>query len=226
MADFSLAPNLTLIFGRKGSGKTSMAFRYLLNRATPQPGNDDPAACTFIFDYKLEAAERLGVTPCTTERQCYDALAGRLVVFYPRPMFPPVAGENFEGADCRALRWFAQFVLGVSRGGTGRKVLMIDELRRFIPSRSDMIPLEIDQLFREGRIENIELVLSTQYPRDFAKTIREEVTEWICFNINEPDNLDAVRPYFPGVDVAATLARGEFVAYNRESGGQMRGKLF
>ena len=103
---------------------------------------------------------------------------------------------------------------------------MIDELRRFIPSRSDLIPLEVDQLFREGRIENIELVLSTQYPRDFAKTIREEVTEWICFNINEPDNLDAVRPYFPGVDVAATLQRGEFVAYNRESGAQLRGKLF
>jgi hypothetical protein len=226
MSDFSLSPNLTLLAGRKGTGKTSMALLLLLNRMTPQPANPDPAVCTFIFDYKLEISQRLGVTPCTTERQCYEALASRLVILNPRPMFPPNANENFDAADARAFRWFCSFVLDVSRRGPGRKVFFVDEMRRFVPARSDLIPLEVDQLFREGRIENIEMVLATQYPRDYAKTIREEVTEWILFNVNEPDNLDAVRPYFPAVDAVANLPRGEFIAFNRESGAVRRGRLF
>jgi DNA helicase HerA-like ATPase len=226
MPDYSLSPNLALVFGRKGSGKTSFVLRYLVNRMSPQPANDSPAACTFIFDYKLEASQRLGVKACTTERQCRDAIADRLVIVNPRPMFPPLPGENFQGADARAFRWFCHFVMEAGRSGPGRKVVLIDEMRRFIPSRSDLIPLEVDQLFREGRIENIELVLSTQQPRDFAKSIREEVTEWVCFNINEPDNLDAVRPYFSGVDAVTGLQRGEFIAFNRESGAVMRSRIF
>ena len=39
-------------------------------------------------------------------------------------------------------------------------------------------------------------------------------------------SLDAVRPYFSGVDVAAGLPKGEFVAFNRDSGATLRGKLF
>jgi hypothetical protein len=38
--------------------------------------------------------------------------------------------------------------------------------------------------------------------------------------------LDAVRPYFRGVDRVADLPRGSFIAYNRESGAELCGKLF
>ncbi len=113
-----------------------------------------------------------------------------------------------------------------ARTGTGNKVFFVDEMRRFIPSRSDLIPVQVDQIFREGRTVGIETVLATQYPRDFSKTIREEVTEWVCFNINEPDNLDAVRPYFSGVDRVTALRPGEYIAFNRNSGGESAGKMF
>jgi hypothetical protein len=56
--------------------------------------------------------------------------------------------------------------------------------------------------------------------------LRAEVTEWVCFSMMAPAELDAVRPYFSGVDAAATLPRGEFISYNVESGATLRGKLF
>jgi DNA helicase HerA-like ATPase len=226
MPDYSLDPRSTLVFGRKGTGKSSFAFRYLLNRATEQPGNDAPAGCTFIFDYKLEAHERLGLPLCGTAAQCEAALATRWVCFNPRVMFPPSAKENFDQSDARAFRWFCHWLFQVCQRGPGNKVLFVDEMRRFVPSRSDLVPWEVDQIFREGRAVGLETVLATQYPRDYSKNIREEVSEWVCFNINEPDNLEAVRPYFPTVDRVASLPRGSYLAYNRESGAELAGKLF
>ena len=56
--------------------------------------------------------------------------------------------------------------------------------------------------------------------------IRAGVTEWVLFNCSEPDDFDVIRPYFKGVDVLPTLARGEFIAVNRDGGATMRGKIF
>jgi len=52
------------------------------------------------------------------------------------------------------------------------------------------------------------------------------VTEWVCFNTIEPGELDAVRPYFRGVDQVAGLPKGSFIGYNRESGEELAGRLF
>ncbi|MGH7940617.1 MAG: hypothetical protein ACREFR_06050 [Limisphaerales bacterium] len=53
-----------------------------------------------------------------------------------------------------------------------------------------------------------------------------QATESVAFYTREPAELDAIRPYWSGVDQASTLARGEFIAVNRESGGTLRGKMF
>ena len=44
--------------------------------------------------------------------------------------------------------------------------------------------------------------------------------------MDEPGELDAVRPYFRGVDRVAQLPRGSFIAYNRARGADVEGKLF
>ncbi|MGH7939450.1 MAG: hypothetical protein ACREE6_09275 [Limisphaerales bacterium] len=60
----------------------------------------------------------------------------------------------------------------------------------------------------------------------YHRDLRAEVTEWICFSTDEPGDLDAVRPYFSGVDRVAQLPRGSFIAYNRDSGAELAGRLF
>ncbi|MGH7941581.1 MAG: hypothetical protein ACREFR_10980 [Limisphaerales bacterium] len=57
-------------------------------------------------------------------------------------------------------------------------------------------------------------------------TIRRLRNGSCAFNTVEPAELDAIRPYWSGVDEAARLPRGEFIAVNRDSGGKLRGRLF
>ncbi len=216
MPDYSLPPCVTLVFGRQGCGKSSFAFLYLLNRATEQPANDNPATCIFIFDWKMEASQRLGLTPCGTLAQCEAAVTTRWVVFNPFVMF----GEDLKGA----FKWFCQWAFEVSRRGAGKKIFFVDELWRFVDRYN--LPAELQRVARMGRAENLELFTATQHPRDYHADLRAEVTEWVCFNMMAPAELDAVRPYFAGVDAAATLPRGEFISFNVESGAELRGKLF
>lgn len=216
MPDYSLPPCVTLVFGRSGSGKTTFAFLYLLNRACEQFANDAPAVCTFIFDWKLEASQRLGLPVAGTLAQCEAALATRWVCFNPAVMF--------QERQRDAFRWFCQWLFEVSKRGPGKKVFFVDELWRFVDAQS--LPAELERVARMGRAENLELLTATQHPRDYHRDIRAEVTEWVCFSMTEPGELDAVRPYFRGVDRVAALQRGEFIAYNRESGAELQGRVF
>jgi hypothetical protein len=216
MPDYSRPPCVTLCFGGSGSGKSTFAFRYLLNRLTEQPANTEPAAAVFVFDWKLEAAHRLGLPVCGTETQCAAALASRVVCFNPAIMFD----ANQKGA----LRWFCHWAFEVSRRGPGKKILFIDELWRFVDAHS--LPTELERVARMGRAEGLELLTATQHPRDYHRDLRAEVTEWVCFNTVEPGELDAVRPYFRGVDRVASLKRGEFIAYHRETGEELAGWVF
>jgi hypothetical protein len=139
-------------------------------------------------------------------------------------MFQPEEGQ--EPADKRAFRWFCAWVFDVARRGPGKKIFFADELAQFVENRADRLPMELETIARQGRTENLELLSSTQFPKDYARPIRAAVTEWVCFSTDEPDDLDAVRPYFRGVDAVAGLPRGQFIAYNRESGTELAGKLF
>jgi hypothetical protein len=42
----------------------------------------------------------------------------------------------------------------------------------------------------------------------------------------EPADLDAVRPYYPNVDKVAALPKGSFLAYNRDTGAELAGRVF
>ncbi|MEI6197377.1 MAG: hypothetical protein WCS42_23930, partial [Verrucomicrobiota bacterium] len=186
--------------------------------------NPSPTACIFIFDWKLEASQRLGIPACGTEAECLAALATGIVIFNPFIMFKSEPG--MESPDKRAFRWFCQWVYAQCQTGPGKKILFADELKMFVESRADMLPVEFETVLRQGRGWNLELLTATQFPKDYARPIRASVTEWVCFSTDEPDDLDAVRPYFRGVDRVSGLPRGSFIAYNRDSGAELCGKLF
>ena len=230
MPDFSRNPSVTLVFGTSGYGKTTFCYRYLVNAATPQPANPEPATCIFIFDWKLEAQTRLGIPAVTTERECEAALADRVVNLNPHVAFPGTSyvlnpeGEKVLNDEKMALRWFAKWVFGVCQRGPGRKIFYVDELRNF-GNKFSVMP-EINRIIRQGRSEGLESLFSTQYPRDYHMDIRSGVTEWIGFNTVEEDNLAAVRPYFRDVEKMPNLRKGEFMAFNRESREVLRGKVF
>lgn len=230
MADYSRSASVTLVAGTSGYGKNTLVYRYLVNAATAQALNPEPAVAIFNFEWKGECEQRMGIPAVTTEAGCEAALARRFVNFNPHVMFPgdkkisDPYGDRVVNDAKQGLRWFAQWVWNVSQWGPGRKILFVDELAEF-GNKFSVMP-EINRIVRNGRFHGLQLVIATQYPRDYHTDIRAGVTEWILFNCAEPDDLDKIRPYWRGVDVLPSLARGEFIAVNRDGGATMRGTIF
>ena len=231
MSDYSLPPCLTLVFGRSGSGKTTFVFRYLVNAATVQDENSNPAGTIFIFDWKLEASRRLGLPAITSDYGFKAALASRRVIFNPHEMFPGTSrvrnpeGDMVLNDQAMALRWFCKRVFECCQRGPGKKIVYIDEPRESGVNKF-FVPPEFARIVRAGRAEQLELITSTQYPRDFHSDVRGGVTEWVCFSTTEPPELDAVRPYYSAVDKVSTLNAGQFIAFNRDSRVELSGSLW
>lgn len=206
--DYNNPLRITLVVGQGGSGKTTFGFRYLLNA---------PFACRFIFDDRGQASDRLKLKPCGTAEQCEQALASRWVCFNPHIMFP---GDKLKAG----FRWFCQWAFECSKRGPGQKVLFVDELWQWCDRWT--IPAELENAARTGRIHGLELLTLTHSPKDYHDDLRRLVTEWVCFNVVEEGDLEKIRPYFAGVTRAKQLPRGSFLAYNRETGAELAGKVF
>jgi hypothetical protein len=216
MSDYSLPPRSTLLAGMTGSGKTSFAFRYLLNA---------PVAARFIFDDRGQAANRLQKKHVGTANECEAALLSRWIVFNPSRMFRGClpgteAGEN-------ALRWFCNWCYDASRRGRGRKILLIDELWKWCNTRK--LPIELATVAVEGRVENLELVTATQTPEKIPFSIRGSATEVVLFKLQHAKAFEALDELqLPGFDPAEiqALPLGSYVAFNRISGAVYRGRIF
>lgn len=174
-------------------------------------------ACRFIFDDRGQAAARLRLKPCGTEEECLAALDTRWVCFNPHAGYP---GERLP----EAFQWFCKFAFERSRMGPGRKILLVDEIWQWSNSRK-AVPPELENVIRTGRTEGLELLTATHSPREYHELIRSQATEFVAFNTIEPAQLESIEPYWPGVDAAAALPSGHFLAFNRETGGTLAGRL-
>jgi hypothetical protein len=207
MPDYTLPPASTLIVGMTGSGKTTFALRYLLNA---------PCACRFVFDDLGRAAVRLGMVPAYTANDCETALASRWVVFNPHRMFP--------GDTAQAFRWFCSWVYDCARRGTGKKLLLVDELWQW--TTPQVIPRELALVAQTGREENLELVTATQLPHKVNASITGQATELVCFRLQEHLALKRVEELGADWNTVASLPLGQWVSLNRMSGGKLAGRVF
>lgn len=221
MSDWTLDPQVVLVFGAQKSGKTSYCFRYLLNA---------DAVCRFIFDDRGQAQKRLKLKPCGTARECEEALKTGWVCFNPHVMFKPIDDPDprkrisAKEALQNAFKWFCDWMLKVSARGAGQKVFFADEVWQHMDARS--VPVELEDSVRTGRAENLTVLLATHRPSEYHRNIRALVTEWVCFHTVDTNDLDAVRPYFSGVDCVATMPKGQFISYNREDGELIQARLW
>jgi len=88
------------------------------------------------------------------------------------------------------------------------------------------MPPELENVARTGRVEGLGLLTATHSPRDYHRDLRRLVTEWVCFNMVEPKDLEAVRPYYSGVDKSRSCRMARLSRNNRESGAELAGRVF
>ncbi len=228
--DHSLPPSLLLVSGPSGYGKTTFVFKYLLNRMQPQARNPNPAACVFIYDWKVEAERRLGIPAVTTEHGCLTALRNRLVIFNPNPMFDARSrvrspdGELVVNDDVAGLRWFFQWARAQCRTGPGKKILLVDEINKFTSKFS--VPFEILSALKASRVEGLEIIFTAHFPREFHADIFGLHTELVCFRADVAGEFERIGGVYAGAERLATLARGEFTAFQKDPRSEMRGRVF
>ena len=208
MSDYTLAPHSTLICGMQGTGKTTFAFRYLLNVA---------AACRFIFDDLGQAAARLNLPHASTAFELESAIASKWVCFNPHRMFP--------GHAVDACRFFCQWSLDVSRRGPGKKVFFADEIWRW--QNGHTIPDELAAISQMGRCEDLELMTATQVPNKLNSSIVGSATEAVIFRLDESNALETVEDeYGLAPETVRNLPLGTYIAINRVSRATLTGRIF
>jgi len=216
MPDHSLELVNTGIFGMSGSGKTTFAFRLLLNT---------PAVCNFIYDDRGQAAQRLNKKHVGTANELEDSLPSRWSVFNPSRMFPGCL-PGTEQAES-AFKFWCSWVYSTCRTGRGRKKILIDEMWKHCNTRK--LPIELATMAQEGRVEGIELVISSQVPEKIPFAIRGQMTEVIAFKLQHAKAFEALEELnllgFDRDEIQA-LPLGSFISFDRITGTKLAGKVF
>jgi len=224
--DFTLEPRHTCVVGMTGSGKTTFVIRYLLNTGSPESG-DAPPAAVFIFDDMNRVWPRLKLRSLYTAADLESALATRWICFNHERMFPLVNFEPSRGIPTpvhAAFRFFCRWVGDVAARGPGRKIVCIPEVWRFCTE--DSLPPELALLAQAGREFGVELVLDTQRPETLNPSLTGQCTELVCFKLASPEALNEVKKLGADRDQVEALPMGTFIAYNRLTDEQLRGRVF
>ena len=204
--------NVTVNAGQSGSGKSSLAIRYLLNARL---------AYRFLFDADAgerrrelgEFAARLGLEPARDEVSLAESLCRGWVAYDPWTMFP--------GAPEQALDWFCRWTFDLCLRLPGEKIIVIDEVWKYCSPNS--IPFPLARIVKEGRKRGLRLLVNIQEPHRLNGRIAAEMSELICFRLTLPRALDWAEEYGFDRGEVADLAPLRFVARNLDTGGELRG---
>lgn len=208
MLQVEAKPRCTFCVGASGTGKTTFALRYLVS--------DRRLKCRFLFDPEGEFTQRLNLPPAETPEELNCAVEDGFVIFDPSRMF----GEAWEDA----CEWFCAWSFGVSSVLPGEKVLYISEVWRYM--NPGKIPKNLSTCIRMGRKRGLHCMFDTQEPNRVNPTLTNQVTELVCFQLQEPNALDRIEDMGLKRGEVEPLPAGSFIAINRRSRGVLRGKLF
>ena len=206
MMQFEHKRSVTAVCGLSGTGKSTFALRYIVNAVL---------ACRFLFDPEGEFADRLAIRPASQFYDLQRQFIQGTVVFDPHGMFP--------GRLIDAFCFFCDLAFTWSERIEGRKVLVVDEVWKYCKPGS--IPDELALVCQTGRKRGLGLMVNTQRPNLLNGSILNEVSEMVCFRLQEENALEKVSGYGFSPDELKALPDLQLVARNLDSGGERRGRI-
>lgn len=171
--------------------------------------------CSFQIPALL--SDRFVIAPAGTPYEMEVAKRRGWLLFDPAQLY----GGNTE----EALAAFCEIAMTLSAALPDRKLFIVDEVWRHCSPRS--VPPELLAVVKTGRKVSLQSVFLTQEPRELNETLLAEGTEFVSFKLQGLNSLGRLADYgMPGQQELPTLPRGKFIAWNKTSGGVLRGKLF
>jgi len=209
-----MSRNVTLLEGVSSYGKSTFCFRYLVNADLsvrflfdPDPGEFNPDVGEF--------ADRLGLSPAYDEYTLALAVVRGWVAFDPHTMFPGRLEEAFA--------WFCEWSWNLSLKIPGQKVLVVNDAWNYCSPHS--IPPGMAKIVQSGRHRRLHLMIVTTEPNKLNSSVLNGVSECVAFRLQSKQALALVTDQGFDANEVAALDRLQFVARNRDSGGELRGKV-
>lgn len=206
--------NVVVNCGMSRSGKTTLGIRGLLNIPfhyrfifDPDSGEGDPT--------RGEYSARLKLPPARDELELAENLCRGWVAFDPWQMFPGRVEDAFE--------WFCQWSFEMALKLPGQKIFVIDEAWKYCSPHA--IPYHFTRIIKEGGKRRLACLINTQEPQKLNGRISAEMSELVCFRLQQPKALDFAAEAGLSRDEVANLQPLAFVARNLDSGGVIRGRL-
>ena len=200
--------HVTLFEGMPRTGKTTLALRYLATPACPP--------VRFVFDPLGIMAATCGLVAAETEAELECALEEGACFFDCSTAFP---GNRTAGFD-----WFSRWSLERARALAGRKLLFVDEVWKHCSPQA--IPPALAEWVQDGAKWNCECLFATQTPNKLNSSIAGQLTEAVCFRLQEKNALEFNAGLGFDIEELRALQPGSFVALNLYSGGVRRGRVF
>ena len=199
-----------LFAGVSTFGKSTAVMKYLVT--------DRGLTTRFIFDphpvKKMADAMRLDCAE--TEDDLWPATEEGFACFDP--------GLSFPGDKKPALEWFARWAYERAQLLPGRKALVVDEVWRYQSAQT--IPQPLAEWIQDGAKFGMECLFATQVPNKLNSAITANLSEIICFRLQERNALDWAEDFGFDREELRQLQQGKFVALNLFSGGFLRGQVF
>lgn len=101
---------------------------------------------------------------------------------------------------------------------------MVDEVSKYCSPNA--MPNPLAQWILDGRSFGCETLFATQQPNRINETILNEATELVCFRLQSRNAIATMAAQGFNEEEIANLPLGSYVAVNRETGAESRGRMW
>lgn len=193
------------MLGCGGHGKTTQLLELLKAEKSER---------FFVYDHKHEIGRRMGKPYVYTLNGLVEATAkGGWIVFDPCHLYP---GQKQAG-----LQFFLDFIYTISEKLPGRKIVVIDEIHRFMSRQS--VPEEMLLIVDDGRNFKIDLFACGQASNSINNEVRHQITECWAFRHSDKNGLAWLAENGFDPEEIVRLKPGEFVWRDLANGETQRG---
>lgn len=197
--------------GKSGTGKTSYLERYIIGSHHER---------VLIYDHQGEFQQRLNLLPVYDFDDMLErARTERILCFDYSAAYEGEMEETFE-LFCEWCFWFAKEFLNPQK----KEGLMVcDEVQKC--TTPNYMPKPFKNIVQTGRRFNLDTFCLSQQPNELHNSYRNQVTEFVCYRLQDERATEWVRQAGVDVDVVKRLPDLNYLWQNMQSGEVRTGKI-